>query len=163
MLALLVASIQTNFDRSERSKEEMEQDAKTTIQRLLAEFEDQLKGSGSQSIAAIYIRYSTSFQDSFESQLRSALQKAAAMGFSVSVESVFFDLGISGAKKSRNGLDAIREARVAGKFKVFISLATNRLARKLMTLLQVLDEEFVGNGIRCILTDQNLDSDDREK
>ena len=46
---------------------------------------------------------------------------------------------------------------------MFISLATSRLARKLTTLLEVLDDEFVGNGIRCILTDQNLDSDDREK
>jgi len=29
-------------------------------------------------------------------------------------------------------------------------------------LLEVLDEEFVGNGTRCILTDLHLDSDERK-
>ena len=46
---------------------------------------------------------------------------------------------------------------------MFIVLATSRLARNLKTLLEVLDEEFVGNGTRCILVDQRLDSKDSER
>ena len=166
LLALLLVfagmSFQEFGERPERTRDEMERDAKATIKRLFTEFGDKLKADGSKLIAAIYIRYSSTYQDSFEAQLQSALQKAADMGFAVSEENIFFDLGISGAKKDRSGLDAIRQAREEGKFKVFISLATNRLARDLKTLLEVLDEEFVGNGIRCILTDQQLDSDDRK-
>jgi len=149
-------------ERPERTRDEMERDAKATIKRLFSEFGDKLKADSSKLIAAIYIRYSSTYQDSFEAQLRSALQKAANMGFSVTEENIFFDLGVTGAKRDRSGLEAIRQARADGKFKVFISLATSRLARKLPMLLEVLDEEFVGNGTRCILTDQKLDSDDRQ-
>ena len=163
LFALSGMSFQSFGDRPERSREEMERDARATTKRLLGEFGDALNADGVKLVAAIYIRFSTNFQDSFEAQLRSALQKAVNMGFSVTEENIFFDLGISGAKKDRSGLEAIRQARKDGKFKVFISLATSRLARDLKTLLEVLDEEFVGNGIRCILTDQNLDSDDKEK
>ena len=162
MLVLMGMSFQGFADRSDRSREEMELDAKRSIKRLLASFGDKLKADGDKLIAAIYIRYSSTYQDSFEAQLLSALQKAADMGLAVCEENIFFDLGISGAKRDRNGLEAIRKARAKGKFKVFVSLATSRLARDLKTLLEVLDEEFVGNGIRCILTDQHLDSDDRK-
>ena len=162
LLALVGMSFQTSGERSERSREEMERDAKATIKRLLAKFGDKLKADGVKLIVAIYIRYSSTYQDSFEAQLQSALQKTADMGFAVSEENIFFDLAVSGGKRDRTGLDAICKARKEGKFKVFISLATNRLARDLKTLLEILKEDFVGNGIRCILTDQQLDSDDRK-
>ena len=163
MLALMGMSFQPSPERPKRTPEELEEDARQTIKRLLAEFGDKVKADGDRLVAAIYIRFSTNLQDSFEAQLRSALQKAVSENFSVAAENIFFDLGVSGAKRDRKGLEAIRQARTEGKFKVFISLATSRLARNLKMLLEVLDEEFVGNGIRCILTDQNLDSDDKQK
>jgi len=163
IFALVGMAFQTSGERSERSPREMRRDVKATTSRLLAKFGNQLKADGVKLMVAIYIRYSSMYQDSFESQLLSALQKAADMGFAVSEENIFFDLAVSGGKRDRTGLDAICEARKNGKFQVFISLATSRLARDLKTLLEVLDEELVGNGIRCILTDQNLDSDDKQK
>ena len=162
MFALVGMAFQTSGELSERSPEQMQRDAQAAIERLLAKFGGKLKADGVKLIVAIYIRYSSAYQDSFEAQLQSALQKTADLGFAVSEENIFFDLAVSGGKRDRTGLDAIRQAREDGKFKVFISLATNRLARDLKTLLEVLDEEFVGNGIRCILTDQRLDSDERQ-
>ena len=162
MFALVGMAFQTSGELSERSPEQMQRDAQATIKRLLAKFGGKLKADGVKLIVAIYIRYSSAYQDSFEAQLQSALQKTEDLGFAVSEENIFFDLAVSGGKRDRTGLDAIRQAREDGKFKVFISLATNRLARDLKTLLEVLDEEFVGSGIRCILTDQRLDSDERQ-
>ncbi len=152
----------TSTNGSDRATE-VERAALATIDQLLAEFGDRIKAGAGKTIAAIYIRYSTSLQDSFEAQLRAILTEAAAKNFSISKENIFYDLGISGAKYDREGLNAIREARRAGKFSVFIALATSRLARNLKTLLEVLDEEFVGNGTRCILVDQRLDSNDNER
>ena len=156
-------AVADHFIQRQRSREEVERDALATIDRLLAEFGDRIGPKAGRVIAAIYIRYSTSFQDSFEAQLRALFTEATMKGFSITRESIFYDLGISGAKYDREGLTAIRAARKAGKFKVFIALATSRLARNLKTLLEVLDEEFVGNGIRCILVDQRLDSEDQER
>lgn len=144
----------------ERTRDEVERDALATIDRLLAEFGDRIKAGAGLAVAAIYIRYSTNLQDSFEAQLRGILTEAAAQNLSVSKDNIFYDLGISGAKHDRDGLNAIRQARADRKFDVFIALATSRLARNLRTLLEVLDEEFVGNGTRCILVDQRLDSKD---
>lgn len=67
--------------KQERTKEEMERDAKMSIHRLLNEFGSSLKANGAKLVAAIDIRYSTQYQDSFEAQLRSALQKAAEQNF----------------------------------------------------------------------------------
>ena len=156
-------AVADHFAQRQRSREEVERDAIATIDRLLTEFGDRIGPKAGRAIAAIYIRYSTSFQDSFEAQLRALFTEAAMKGFSITRESIFYDLGISGAKHDREGLTAIRAARKAGKFKVFIALATSRLARNLKTLLEVLDEEFVGKGTRCILVDQRLDSEDLER
>ena len=160
-LAVAMATLPTS-NKQKRTKEEMEQDAKKTIKRLLREFGNAIKMDGAKEVAAIYIRYSMDFQDSFESQLRAALNKVVELKLAISAENIFYDLGLSGAKEDRKGLEAIKAARAANRFTVFISLATSRLARKLKTLLEVLDEVFVGNGIRCILIDQNLDSDDHK-
>ena len=154
-------AVADHYAKRQRSREEVERDALATISRLLAEFGKRIQPKAGRAIAAIYIRYSTAFQDSFEAQLRALFTEAATNGFSITRENIFYDLGISGAKYDREGLTAIRAAREAGKFKVFIALATSRLARNLKTLLEVLDEEFVGNGTRCILVDQRLDSEDQ--
>lgn len=134
-----------------------------TIDRLIAEFGDRLSHSSEKIATACYVRYSTDYQNSFEAQLRAIFSYAASHGFSISRENIFYELGISGAKFDRGGLKAIREARQQGRFQAFMAFATVRLARNLKTLFEVLDEEFVGNGIRCVLVDQTLDSKDRER
>ena len=167
LLMLLIAplgmAVEDFFNQRAESYQDARRDAQETIERLLREFGDRIAPSNGRSVAAAYIRYSTSLQDSFESQLRAILTEAAAKSFSVTKENIFYDLGISGARRDREGLAEIREARAAGRFEVFVALATSRLARNLKTLLEVLDEEFVGNGTRCILVDQRLDSKDIER
>ena len=158
-LAMAVADF---FKQRERAADDVERDAVNTIERLLAEFGERIKPAVGRAVAAIYIRYSTSFQDSFESQLRAILSEAIVKNLSIDKENIFYDLGVSGSKNNREGLGAIRKARKERRFQVFVALATSRLARNLKTLLEVLDEEFVGNGTRCILVDQRLDSEDSQ-
>ena len=62
----LVMTVADHFRQRERSREEVERAAVATIDRLLAEFGDRLKAGPGKTIGAIYIRYSTSLQDSFE-------------------------------------------------------------------------------------------------
>lgn len=145
------------------TKEQVQQRTNQIIEKLMGEFGDQLTPKRARQIAACYLRYSTDKQNSFEAQLRAIFTFAAANGLSISRENIFYDLGISGATHDRVGLNAIREARKAGKFKVFLAFTSSRLARNLKTLLEVLDEEFVGNGTRSVLVDQNLDSKDVER
>lgn len=92
LLVIVGMSFQPFGERAERSKEEMQQDAKATIEPLLSEFGNKLKAEGAKQVAAIYIRYSTGSQDSFEAQLRPAFNNAAAMGVSVSTENIFFSI-----------------------------------------------------------------------
>lgn len=103
MFALVGMAFQTSGELSERSPEQMQRDAQATIKRLLAKFGGKLKADGVKLIVAIYIRYSSAYQDSFEAQLQSALQKTADLGFAVSEENIFFDLAVSGGKRDRTG------------------------------------------------------------
>ena len=64
LLVLMGMSFQGFADRSDRSREEMVLDAKRSIKRLLANFGDKLKADADRLIAAIYIRYSSTYQDS---------------------------------------------------------------------------------------------------
>ncbi len=161
--ATLVMTIADFYNQRERSREEVQRDALETIDRLMAEFGSRLAHSAGKTVTACYVRYSTDLQNSFESQLRSIFSYAAAHDFSIARENIFYDLGISGAKYDRAGLNSIREAGQQGRFEAFMAFGTSRLARSLRTLLDVLDEEFVGGGIRCVLVDQTLDSKDRER
>ena len=161
--ATLAMSVNDFYQQRQLAKEEVRQRALETIEKLLAEFGDMLLHKSGRQIAACYIRYSTDKQNSFEAQLRAIFNFAVANGLSICRENIFYDLGISGAKHDRHGLNAIRQARSAGQFQVFLAFTSSRLARNLKTLLEVLNEEFVGNGTRSVLVDQNLDSKDLER
>lgn len=164
LLSATLAILTTVFQPSpQRTREEMERDAITKIEELFSEFGDRISATGSRIGAAVYVRFSTDRQNSFESQLRAMFAYAAEHGFSISRENIFYDLGYSGARTNRAGLTAVREARIQGRFQVFMAFCSSRLARNLATLLQVLDEEFVANGIRCVLIDQRLDSNERDR
>lgn len=86
---------------------------------------------------AIYARVSTSDQH-VENQIHDLRQFAAQRGFEVVCE--FTDVGISGSKCRRPGLDAmLRDARKQ-KFNVLIVAAFDRLARSTKHFLSVVDE-----------------------
>ena len=86
---------------------------------------------------AIYARVSTPDQH-VENQLHDLRQFAAQRGYEVACE--FTDVGISGRKARRPGLDAmLRDARKR-KFTVLIVAAFDRLARSTRHFLSVVDE-----------------------
>jgi DNA invertase Pin-like site-specific DNA recombinase len=104
---------------------------------------------------AIYARVSTSDQ-CVSNQLYDLRQFAAQRGFEVVCE--FTDVGISGSKCRRPGLDAmLREARKR-KFTVLIVAAFDRLARSTRHFLSVVDE-LDSLGIEFISRRENIATD----
>ena len=89
--------------------------------------------------AAIYARVSTSTHgQDVNNQIEPARAFAAARGFHIA--EVYADIGVSGAKESREGLDQmVKDARV-GKFKNLIVMEISRLARDLRHLLNLLHD-----------------------
>lgn len=104
---------------------------------------------------AIYARVSTSDQR-VENQLLDLRQFAAQRGYEVVVE--YTDVGISGSKARRPGLDAmLRDARKR-KFSVLIVSAFDRLARSTKHFLSVVDE-LDSLGIEFISKRENIATD----
>ncbi|MGO9336137.1 MAG: recombinase family protein [Terracidiphilus sp.] len=104
---------------------------------------------------AIYARVSTPDQR-VDNQLYDLRQFAAQRGFEVVCE--FTDIGISGSKCRRPGLDAmLREARKQ-KFSVLIVAAFDRLARSTKHFLGVVDE-LDALGIEFISRRENIATD----
>ena len=87
--------------------------------------------------AAIYCRVSTSDQR-VESQLYDLRELAAQRGYEVVAE--FADVGISGSKARRPGLDALMQDARKKKFSVVLVAAFDRVARSVRHFLQVIDE-----------------------
>jgi len=104
---------------------------------------------------AIYARVSTSDQR-VDNQLLDLRQFAALRGFEVAGE--YTDVGISGSKARRPGLDAmLRDARKR-KFTVLIVSAFDRLARSTKHFLGVVDE-LDSLGIEFISRRENIATD----
>lgn len=104
---------------------------------------------------AIYARVSTSDQR-VDNQLFDLRQFAAQRGLEVVAE--FTDVGISGSKARRPGLDAmLRDARKR-KFTVLIVAAFDRLARSTKHFLSVVDE-LDSLGIEFISKRENIATD----
>jgi DNA invertase Pin-like site-specific DNA recombinase len=87
--------------------------------------------------AAIYTRVSTSDQ-SIQSQLYDLKELAAQRGFEVIAE--YKDVGISGTKARRPGLDALMADARRKKFSVVLVAAFDRIARSTRNFLQIIDE-----------------------
>lgn len=104
---------------------------------------------------AIYARVSTPDQR-VDNQLYDLREFAAQRGYEVACE--FTDIGISGSKARRPGLDAmLRDARKR-KFSVLIVSAFDRLARSTKHFLTVVDE-LDSLGVEFISRRENIATD----
>jgi DNA invertase Pin-like site-specific DNA recombinase len=104
--------------------------------------------------AAIYVRVSTCEQ-SVAAQLFDLRELAAQRGFDVVQE--YSDLGISGKKSRRPGLDSLMADARRRRFSVVLVAAFDRIARSTKNFLQIIDE-FNSMGIEFISRRENIDT-----
>ncbi len=115
-----------------------------------------LAKEGSMRRVAIYIRVSTSKQDT-DNQRRELEAVAKRSGWEV--VKVYQDAGISGAKgrDQRPGLDAMMKAVNAKEFDMVASWSVDRLGRSLTDLLSIL-QGLHDKGVGLFLHQQGLDT-----
>src|ERR1019366_3213856 len=104
--------------------------------------------------AAIYAWVSTSDQH-VETQLYPLRELAARRGFAVVHE--YTDIGVSGSKARRKGLDAMLADAHRRKFSIVLVAAFNRVARSVKHFLNVMDE-LNDLGIEFISARENIDT-----
>lgn len=104
--------------------------------------------------AALYCRVSTPDQH-IESQLYDLRQFAAQRGYEVVTE--YQDIGISGTKARRPGLDALMADARRRKFNVVLLAAFDRMARSTKHFLHVVDE-LDSLGIEFVSRRENIDT-----
>jgi DNA invertase Pin-like site-specific DNA recombinase len=104
--------------------------------------------------AAIYARVSTSDQH-VETQLYDLRQLAQQRGYTIVAE--YTDVGISGTKARRPGLDALMSDARKRKFNVLLVAAFDRIARSTKHFLQVVDE-LDSIAIEFISRRENIDT-----
>jgi site-specific DNA recombinase len=131
--------------------------------RISAEAHLAMPCSKAESVGAIYVRFSTLFQDSAVDQIRELYDFAVASKIFVPRDYVFFDLGVRGCKNQRDGLDQLRLVLKAKKVQVLLLFATNRLFRKVYLTLQFVDQTAVENGIRCVFLKSGIDTADKDQ
>jgi DNA invertase Pin-like site-specific DNA recombinase len=103
---------------------------------------------------ALYARVST-LEQHVETQLYDLRQLAIQRGFEVVAE--YTDVGVSGSKARRLGLDALMSDSRKRKFSVVLVAAFDRLARSTKHFLQVIDE-FDSLGIEFVSRRENVDT-----
>jgi DNA invertase Pin-like site-specific DNA recombinase len=104
--------------------------------------------------AALYCRVSTPDQH-IESQLYDLRQFAAQRGYEVVTE--YQDIGISGTKARRPGLDSLMADARRRKFNVVLVAAFDRMARSTKHFLHVIDE-LDSLGIEFVSRRENIDT-----
>lgn len=104
---------------------------------------------------AIYARVSTADQR-VDNQLYDLRQFAAQRGFEVVAE--YTDVGVSGRKARRPGLDAMLSDARKRKFNVLIVAAFDRLARSTKHFLSVVDE-LDSLGVEFVSRRENIATD----
>jgi DNA invertase Pin-like site-specific DNA recombinase len=104
---------------------------------------------------AIYARVSTPEQR-IDNQLYDLRQFALQRGFEVSCE--YTDVGVSGSKARRPGLDSMLKDAGKRKFNVVIVAAFDRVARSTKHFLSVVDE-LDGYGIEFVSRRENIATD----
>lgn len=102
----------------------------------------------------LYARVSTPEQN-LETQFVQLRELAVRRGFEVIAE--FSDLGVSGSKARRPGLDALLCDARRGKFTVVLVAAFDRLARSTRHFLETIDE-FDSLGIEFISAREAIDT-----
>ena len=103
---------------------------------------------------AIYARISTPDQH-IESQLYPLRELAARRGYEVVHE--YTDIGVSGSKARRSGLDALLADAHRRKFSIVLVAAFDRVARSVKHFLTVVDE-LNDLGIEFISARENIDT-----
>jgi DNA invertase Pin-like site-specific DNA recombinase len=103
---------------------------------------------------AIYGRVSTNDQN-VETQLCQLRELAARRGFEIVQE--YTDVGVSGSKARRKGLDAMLADAHRRKFTVILVAAFDRVARSVKHFLTVMDE-LEDLGIELISARENVDT-----
>ena len=104
--------------------------------------------------AGIYARVSTGDQH-VETQLYQLRELAARRGFEVVNE--YTDVGVSGSKARRKGLDAMLADAHRRKFSIVLVAAFDRVARSVKHFLTVMDE-LNDLGIEFISARENIDT-----
>jgi site-specific DNA recombinase len=92
---------------------------------------------------AIYARVSTTGQekeDTIESQLIQLKEYVASLGIVLDEDAIYEDNGFSGANMSRPGLEMLRDKIAEGYYDVVFVLDPDRLARKFILQMILLDE-----------------------
>ena len=117
---------------------------------------------------ALYVRVSTDRQQQAQTieqqvtQLQGFVAAHEGEGWTVAAEHVFRDDGYSGAKLDRPGLDALRDRAAQAAFDVVLVTAPDRLARKLVHQMVVL-EELERHGVRVVFCDRPPSDDPHEQ
>ncbi len=104
--------------------------------------------------AALYLRVSTTDQDP-ESQGREVRQFVAARGWEVT--GTYQDVGVSGARVRRPGLDRLLTDAWRGQFESVVAWDLSRIARGVLHALQLL-RDFQQAGVRLIFVRQPFDT-----
>jgi DNA invertase Pin-like site-specific DNA recombinase len=104
---------------------------------------------------ALYLRVSTTDQDP-ESQGREVRAFVASRGWET-VET-YQDLGVSGARARRPGLDQLVKDAWRGRFEAVVVWDLSRLARSTLHALQLL-QEFEQMKVRLVAVKQTFDTD----
>jgi DNA invertase Pin-like site-specific DNA recombinase len=104
--------------------------------------------------AAIYARVSTPDQH-IETQLYQLRELALRRGFEVVQE--YTDVGVSGSKARRGGLDALMADAHRRKFSIVLVAAFDRVARSVKHFLTVVDE-LNDLGVEFVSARENIDT-----
>lgn len=103
-------------------------------------------------IAGAYFRTSTNRQEeeqTIESQIAEVKARIEGDGNTLSPENIFIDDGWTGEMLQRPGLDAMRDAALAGNFQVLYVYDRGRLSR-VFAYQEIILEEIIDKGIKFI-------------
>src|SRR5215213_2605426 len=115
--------------------------------------------------AAIYARVSTPRQArnlKIDQQVARLERYVQRKGWSLDRERVYFDEGYSGASLNRPGRDALRDAAAMAEFEVVLVAAPDRLARKYVHQVLLL-EELQGRGCRVEFAERPMSQDPNDQ
>src|SRR3712207_3327917 len=115
--------------------------------------------------AAIYARVSTPRQaraQNIDDQVERLKAYAEQKGLGLEEEHVYLDEGYSGASLNRPGLDALRDAAAMAEFEVLLVTAPDRLARKYVHQVLLL-EELQERGCRVEFMERPMSQDPNDQ